>query len=126
MRYCKKCDKYYDNEDYRCPVCHSIMYETDGEINPNSTGAKQPDEDQIQYREVPDYLVWSILSTIFCCTIGGIVSIVYSVQANTKKQDGKYQEAENLANKAKNWLIFNVVAGLVAAVIAVIGTQINR
>lgn len=50
-----------------------------------------------------DYLVWAILSTIFCCLPFGIVSIVYASKVDSLWTTGRYAEAEEAARKAKNW-----------------------
>ena len=62
---------------------------------------------------VPDYMVWSIVVTVlslFCCwflpvsVAFGIVAIVKSVSANSKKAMGDYFGALQDANAAKTWL----------------------
>ncbi len=41
----------------------------------------------------PNYLVFAILATIFCCQILGIVSIVFAAQVNSKWNAGDIQGA---------------------------------
>lgn len=65
------------------------------------------------YRTPPDnYLVWAILSTIFCCLPFGIVSIVFASQVNTKWQMGDYEGARQSSKNAKTWALvaFGVTA----------------
>jgi hypothetical protein len=50
-----------------------------------------------------DYLVRSILVTLFCCLPFGIVAIVYSAQARSQYRAGDYTGAQESARKAKNW-----------------------
>lgn len=68
-----------------------------------------------------NYLVWSILVTIFCCIPFGIVAIVKSSQVNGLWAQGRYAEAQASADAAKKWVIWSVVVGLIvnAIVIAV-------
>jgi hypothetical protein len=78
---------------------------------------------------VPDYLVWSIVLTVislFCCAClpvsvaFGIVAIVKSSQANSKKMLGDYFGALQEANAAKTWLYWAAgldLAGLIASII---------
>ncbi len=33
---------------------------------------------------IPNYLVFAILTTVFCCLPAGVVSIVYAAQVNSK------------------------------------------
>jgi hypothetical protein len=51
----------------------------------------------------PNYLVWAILTTIFCCLPFGIVSIVFAAQVNSKWQAGDYDGAMNASKNAKIW-----------------------
>jgi len=45
---------------------------------PMSSSARLP---PLPPGQVPNYLVWSILATLFCCLPGAIVAIVYSAPA---------------------------------------------
>lgn len=58
-------------------------------------------------------LVLPILATIFCCLIGGIISIVYTAQANTKGVVGDLAGAERDAKTANTWLIISVATPIV-------------
>jgi hypothetical protein len=59
----------------------------------------------------PDnYLVWAILTTIFCCLPAGVVSIVYSSKVSGLWMQGRYAEAQAAANDAKKWAIISAVA----------------
>jgi len=66
---------------------------------------------------VPNYLVWSILSTILCCPPLGIVSIVYAVQVNQKVAAGDFAGAMASSRNAKTWAIIAAIGGVVGAVI---------
>ena len=72
-------------------------------------------------RAPSNYLVWSILVTIFCCIPFGIVAIVKSSQVNGLWAQGRYAEAQASADSARKWIIWSVVVGLIvnAIVIAV-------
>lgn len=59
-----------------------------------------------------DYLVWAILTTIFCCLPFGIVAIVYAVKANSAYDFGNYCEHVKNADKAKSWMIWGVALGI--------------
>lgn len=56
-----------------------------------------------------NYLVLSILATIFCCWPLGIPAIIQASKVNTKYAEGDYEGAKNASNLAKKWLIWNVV-----------------
>ncbi|WP_204804389.1 CD225/dispanin family protein [Mycobacterium riyadhense] len=66
----------------------------------------------------PDnYLVWSILVTLFCCLPLGIVAIVKSTQVNGLWAQGRYVEAQASADSAKKFVIWSAVAGVIVFVI---------
>lgn len=62
---------------------------------------------------VPNHLVGAILTTLFCCLIGGIVAIVYSCQVNTKLAVGDIEGAKAASSTAKTWIIVNIATGLI-------------
>jgi len=61
--------------------------------------------------QVPDYLIFSILMTLFCCQPLGIAAIVFSAMANGEKSAGNYQKAMNHAKNAKTCLMIGVIGG---------------
>ena len=65
---------------------------------------------------VPNYLVQSILVTIFCCQPFGIVSIVYAAQVNTKLGVGDVAGAQLASENAKKWAWIAFAAGIVTIV----------
>ena len=67
-----------------------------------------------------NYLVWSILVTLFCCLIPGIVAIVFSAQVNGLWAQGRYADAQRMSARAKTWVLVSVVLGLIVIVINVI------
>lgn len=69
----------------------------------------------------PNYLVWSILSTLLCCLPLGVVSIVYAAQVNSKYAGGDVAGARQSSEKAKKFAIWSAVAGLVVAVLYIVG-----
>ena len=46
----------------------------------------------MESRNIPNYLVQAILTTLFCCLPFGIVAIVYAAQVNTKIEAGDYRK----------------------------------
>jgi hypothetical protein len=68
----------------------------------------------------PNYLVWAILTTIFCCLPFGIVSIVFAAQVNSKWQAGDYDGAMNASKNAKiwSWVSFGIAIVLFFAYMA--------
>lgn len=64
-----------------------------------------------------NYLALSIISTLFCCQIFGIISIIYAAQVNSKYIAGDYMGAERASNNAKIWGFLSVGIGLLTILI---------
>ena len=65
---------------------------------------------------VPNHMVGAVLTTLFCCLIGGIIAIVYASQVNTKLAQGDIAGAQAASRTANGWIIANVIFGLVITV----------
>ena len=65
----------------------------------------------------PNYLVWAILSTIFCCLPLGIPSIVFSTQVNSKWAVGDVAGAAEASAKARQFAIWAGIAGVIVWVL---------
>jgi predicted secreted protein len=68
----------------------------------------------------PNYLVWAILSTLFCCLPLGIASIVFAAQVNSKYTAGDLAGAQDSSDKAKKFAIWSAIAGVVVGVLYVL------
>lgn len=67
-----------------------------------------------------NYLVWSILATLFCFPITGIVAIVKAAQVNGMWAQGLHAEAQAAAASARKWVIWSVIIWAVWVVIVII------
>lgn len=65
-------------------------------------------------RKPDNYLVWAILSTVFCCLATGIASIIYASKVNEYYARGEYEEALRASKNAKMWALIG--AGLSLAI----------
>jgi hypothetical protein len=65
----------------------------------------------------PLSLAWPVVITLFCCLIGGIVSIIYTSQANTKALQGNFAGAQADAKTAKTWMTISVITGAIGVVL---------
>jgi hypothetical protein len=65
---------------------------------------------------VPNYLVYAILTTVFCCLPTGIPAIIYASQVNTKLQLGDVAGAQASSNNAKMWCWISLGLGLLTFV----------
>jgi len=66
---------------------------------------------------VPNYLVFAILATVFCCLPAGIPAIVFAAQVNGKLQAGDLAGAQAASNNAKMWCFISLGLGLAVVVV---------
>jgi hypothetical protein len=59
----------------------------------------------------PNHLAMAIITTVLCCQITGIVSIVYASQVNSKYMAGDYEGALRASKDAKTWWIVGLALG---------------
>jgi hypothetical protein len=100
--YCTACGAQNDDNAYKCASCGKELVRVGQVASPAN---------------VPNYLVQSILVTVFCCLPFGIAAIVFASQVNSKLQVGDVAGAMESSRKAKmwSWLAFGV--GILAGVI---------
>lgn len=68
-------------------------------------------------RMPPTYLVWSILSVIFCCAIPGVVAIVYSTLVSSRFYAKDYEGSRKASEMAQIWIIASIVLGVVTSTV---------
>lgn len=59
----------------------------------------------------PNHLAMAIITTLICCQITGIISIVYASQVNSKYAVGDYDGAIRSSENAKTWWVIGLVIG---------------
>lgn len=57
---------------------------------------------------VPNYLVWTILTTCFCCQPTGIYSIILSTRVDSLLAAGKIEEAQQTSKNVKKWIFISL------------------
>jgi hypothetical protein len=69
---------------------------------------------------VPNYLVFAILATVFCCLPTGIAAIVYAAQVNGKLQAGDLIGAQAASKNAKMWCWISFGVGVATTVVSIL------
>ena len=64
-----------------------------------------------EIRRPKNWLVESILVTVFCCLPFGIAGIVYASQVNTKFDLRDYPGAERASREARKWTLIGLLVG---------------
>jgi hypothetical protein len=100
--FCRKCGADNADNAYRCVQCGETLAQASG-VPTN----------------IPNYLVQSILVTIFCCLPLGIPAIVFAAQVNGKLAAGDVQGALNASKNAKMWSWISFGCGIAMELIIV-------
>lgn len=75
-----------------------------------------PSQREMPSEPMPDtYLVWSVLITILCCLIPGIVAIIFSSSVSSKYYAGDIEGARRASRNAQIWCIISIVSGVIWA-----------
>lgn len=57
---------------------------------------------------IPNYLVWTILVTSFCCIPTGIYSIILATRVDSLVAAGKIEEAKQTSKNVKKWIFISL------------------
>lgn len=70
----------------------------------------------------PNYLVWAILTTFFCCMPLGIVSIVFAAQVGSKWSAGDHYGAREYSRRAKQFATWSAASvGIIICIYLFLG-----
>jgi interferon-induced transmembrane protein/zinc ribbon protein len=107
--YCRQCGAQNDDNAWKCVQCGTEL-----------RAAPTPAVPAGQPVTIPNYLVQSILVTIFCCWPLGIPAIVYAAQVNSKVAKGDIEGAKASSKNAKMWSWIAFGTGLLVGVVYII------
>jgi hypothetical protein len=116
---CNGCDKPYHMHCWsKAGRCQTYGCEGKPVYHPAAETVQQPPQQSPSIAgDVPNYLVWAILATIFCCIPFGIVAIVYSSQVSGHLAAGNYEAALKASSSAKKWCLAATITGAVLILI---------
>lgn len=115
MSFCPKCGAQVADGTTFCPNCGYKLSEAQPVSTPSqSQPQSQPQPTTPNHKPCPDnYLVYAILTTLFCCLPFGIVGIVKASQVSAKYQAGDYEGAVQASADAKKWSQIALICGIV-------------
>lgn len=121
MSFCPKCGAQVADGATFCPNCGYKLSEaqpvstpSQSQSQPQSQSQSQPQPTTPNHKPCPDnYLVYAILTTLFCCLPFGIAGIVKAAQVSTKYQAGDYEGAVQASADAKKWSQIALICGIV-------------
>ena len=117
--HCRTCGARNDDQARFCVNCgqkleeQEAMYGGDPAYAPYGVPGGYP-------QHIPNYLIPSILVTIFCCLPLGIVAIIFAAQVNGKVAAGDITGAQSASRTARTLVIVPVVVGAVVIGIALL------
>ncbi|KFU90597.1 Proline-rich transmembrane protein 1, partial [Chaetura pelagica] len=62
-----------------------------------------------------DYMVESVLVTVFCCVLTGVMALVYSHETRAALSRGDVAQATVASRKAQSLVLFSLLFGLFAS-----------
>lgn len=79
------------------------------------TGRREPEFEENREPMPSTWLIWSILVTVFCCFIPGIIAIIFSSQVSSRYYSGDIEGARRSSRLAEIWIIVSFVLGVLTA-----------
>ena len=104
--YCPKCGTENDDNAWKCVKCGNDLHP---DVSQKATAPQQPPR---PLEEIPNYLVHSILVTLFCCLPLGIPAIVFAAQVNGKMAAGDIEGAKAASKNARTFCWISLGLGL--------------
>lgn len=105
--FCEKCGQQIHDEAVVCPSC--------GVATKRSSVSEA----------VPNYLVGSIITTIFCCNPASIASLVFAIISNSKKNAGDIEGAKSASKVAFYCMIGGIALGLIFGLLCIINVMVE-
>ncbi|XP_037653389.1 proline rich transmembrane protein 1B [Choloepus didactylus] len=79
----------------------------------NSPVASVPAPATVEHRPLPkDFMMESVLVTLFCCLLTGLIAIVYSHETRAALRRGDLAQAEEASRKARSLVLFSLLFGV--------------
>lgn len=120
MSFCPNCGTQLDDSAVFCPNCGQRCKLDEPAASPSPSAQQTTSRGQC-----PDsYLLFAILTTLFCCLPFGIVAIVKAASVSSKYQSGDYEGAVQASNDAKKWCKIAVICCLIPLALTLVGYAI--
>ncbi len=121
--FCPSCGKQLNDSKVRgfCPYCGGVLGSS---AVPKESQIDEYGQPYVQQQmpvngKVKNYLTESILVTLLCCLPLGIAGIVNASKVDSLVIQGQYDEAQRLADKAKQLIIIGAISGVISQIIYV-------
>ncbi len=96
-------------------------YEFDGvEMPPPAPKHNEEENEQFVPLKPSNWLWQSVLVTLCCFPVFGIIGIVNAMQVNPHYYAGNYERADRFSKRARLWSMVGLIAGIVYFIVALI------
>lgn len=114
--FCSSCGAEISDQATICPKCG---------VSPSTKASPNAGQGMNSFvaasgAKVPDYLVWSIVSTFCCCAPAGIGAIIFSLRARQQQKANDIANAQTSAKYALWFIVAAVALGVVFSLICVL------
>lgn len=96
---------------------HNVQLPYGGQQKPwmqNRQNAANPMQDSPAEPMPSTWLVWSVVCTILCCFVPGIVAIIQSSKVSSRYYAGDIEGAKKASRRAEVWIIISFVLGVIS------------
>nr|XP_023696428.1 proline-rich transmembrane protein 1-like [Paramormyrops kingsleyae] len=94
------------------PVFYQPQFTPSASYPPYSIYVSGPTSGQENSSQPKDYMVESLLVTIFCCLISGLVALMYSYETRAALARGDLAEGERASRKARQMVLLSLLFGV--------------
>ncbi len=84
---------------------------------PDLPNENEPQKDYIPPLKPSNWVWQSLLVTLCCFPIFGILGLVNGIQVNSNYYAANYDRAERLSNRARIWTLVGLVAGIINIIV---------
>ncbi|MBE6899048.1 MAG: zinc-ribbon domain-containing protein [Ruminococcaceae bacterium] len=117
--FCENCGAKIPEGVYFCENCGAKAEETQ---NTSPEEYYKADPDYTEPLNTTKWIILGVLSSIFCCMLGGIITVVYAAKANGNVSSGDIETAKENFKTAKQWFLATMI---IAAIELVFGLLIS-
>ena len=115
--FCRRCGTELPDLAVQCPTCGERVAHAGGQYDQatqSGSPGSQPRQPAPQTASPPppNYLVWAILATLFCCLPFGVVAIVFAAQVESKWFRGDCEGSLQASKNARVWCWVSFAMGL--------------
>ncbi len=106
---------------YTAPVYEAPKYEAPKYEAPKYEAPAAPAAPAGDMPNTTLWIILSVVSMLFCCLVGGIVSLIYSIKANSCVKVNDVMGANQNLKTAKLWFWISLGVGVVSGILSFIG-----